>query len=119
MVGNIGSGLMGIHPLISRRTLQTLPQLPEHKEEEAWAELRNVPIGENVIAVTHRGNKKTRLINQSGPDLLWRASFMGNAEKIFVDNKPVVPKKSTTEGGIREVWIDIAVKQGQARESHS
>jgi len=118
VVGNIGSGLMGIHPLISKRTIQTLPQLPEHAGGDTWAELRNVPVGENVISVMHRGNKETRLTNQSGPDLLWRASFMGNAEKIFVDNKPVVPKMSTTEEGIQEVWIDIAVKHGQTREAH-
>lgn len=118
VVGNIGSGLMGIHPLMYRRTIQTLSQLPEHNGSETRAELSKVPVGENVISVWHRGNKETRFVNESGPDLHWRASFMGNAEKLFADKKSVLPRKSTTEEGVQEVWVDVIVPSGESRIVH-
>lgn len=115
VVGNIGAGLMGLHPMTDQQIIKTMPQLPEHME---FAELRNVPVGLNRISILHRGNGHTRLLNEQGPDLIWRASFKGAAKRVLVDKKAIGPKRSVSKEGV-QIWTDILVRSGETKEAVS
>ena len=60
----------------------------------AWAEVDNLPIRSCNIMVRHDGAGKTRLVNRSGPALIWRPMFAGKHETLLVNGTPV---KATTE----------------------
>jgi hypothetical protein len=111
VVGNIGTGLMGIQPLALDGAIETFPQLTQ---ETAWAEIRNVPIGTRLVSVRHDGCGKTRFQNQSGKQIAWRASFPGQRHVILVDGSAVQSQTETRRQGISESWCTIAVPPGQA-----
>jgi hypothetical protein len=110
VVGNIGTGLMGIQPLASDNAIETFSQLTQ---ETAWAEIRSVPIGARLVSVRHDGRERTRFQNQSGQQVAWRASFPGQRHVILVDGSAVQSQTETRRGGTTESWCTIAVPPGQ------
>jgi hypothetical protein len=106
VIGAMVTGLMGItlvEPSI--RTLSGLGSI-------AWAELRNLPIRRNEVAVRHQGNRKTLFTNERGPAVIWRASFAGSFENLLLNGKPI---KARVEKGIvnGEVsFVDVTVAPG-------
>jgi len=55
----------------------------------AWAELRNLPIRANEVAVRHEGVRKTVFTNQRGPSLIWQATFAGAFDTLLVNGEPM------------------------------
>lgn len=110
ILGNIATGLMGIRPVTAGRTVETFPQLTR---ETLWAEIQNVPFGRSTIAVRHRTCTETKLTNQTGPDVLWRASFPGTLRSIHLDGKERQASTETRAGSVRSSWCEVRVPSGQ------
>ncbi|HZP60548.1 MAG TPA: hypothetical protein VFB27_09515 [Opitutaceae bacterium] len=75
------------------KIVRTLPGLGS---KVAWAELRNLPVRANEIAVRHEGTTKTVMTNLSGPAFIWQACFSGAHETLLVNGQPM---KATLEPG--------------------
>lgn len=80
VIGNLGSGLMGIHPLPQVNMIETFPQLVP---ATVSATLHHVPVGRNVVSVRHAQAGETALTNEAGPELRWRAAFRGRRVSLW------------------------------------
>lgn len=81
--GCIG-GLMGINPSSSNNTITTCSHLTDNGVE---VEVKNVPVFNGYITVKHIGNKITVFENNTGRDIVWNASFIGNCQSINAGGK--------------------------------
>jgi hypothetical protein len=111
VIGNLGTGLMGIRPL-AEQTIETYSQLTE---ETGWAAVHHVPVGNNVISVKHVKNSETSLTNESGPSLAWRAAFPGKFRALFSGNKGVPTTSTVRSQGTAETYSIIHVAPGETR----
>lgn len=121
VVGAIVTGLMGINvepssPFNSTTqgnfvevVIKTLPSLTK---QTAWAELRNLPIRQNVVDVRHEGLGKTTFTNVSGPSLIWQATFPGSHGKLLVNGQPMMAQTGTEPVGQMTSWVRIPVGAG-------
>jgi len=112
VIGNLGAGLMGIHPSPRPPQIETYPQLTAETE---WASLRHVPVGRNVISVKHTHSGATTLSNESGPDIAWRASLPVQSNTLVVDGSRVPAESATRAGGITESFHVVQVRSGETR----
>ena len=110
VIGNLGSGLMGLRPLANDETLETFPQLTS---ETNWAALHHVPAGKNSIAVRHKANSKTSLTNESGPELRWRAGFPMKTGALFVNGKKIAAQTAIRISGSALSYCDLLVRSGE------
>jgi hypothetical protein len=115
VLGNLGAGLMGIRPSsgpdFRQGVIETYPQL----DETEWAALHHVPVGHNVISVKHTRAGATTLANESGPDVVWRASLPGKSNKLVVDGSGVAAGSATRTGGNVETYHVLQVRSGETR----
>ncbi len=112
VIGNLGTGLMGINPLPFEQTIETFPQLTD---ETGWAALHHIPVGRNVISVKHVRNDETTLANESGPALAWRAAFPGKFRALFSGGKEVPATTSPRNEGSTETYSMVHVARGESR----
>ncbi len=77
-----------------------------------WAELSNLPIRTNEVTVRHEGNRKTTLINQTGPALIWCAVFPGTYNTLIVNGKTVKANIENGTLGRKYTWSKIVVGSG-------
>jgi hypothetical protein len=112
VIGNLGTGLMGIRPLTQEQTIETFPQLAE---ETDWAALHHVPVGRNVISVKHVRNGETALTNEYGPDLIWRAAFPGKFRALFSSDKEILATITPRGEGNAETYSMVHVARGETR----
>ncbi len=112
VIGNLGAGLMGIHPSSRPTQIETYPQLTTETE---WASLRHVPVGRNVISVKHTHSGTTTLSNESGPDIAWRASLPVQSNTLLVDGRRVPAESATRAGGTTESFHVLSVRSGETR----
>ncbi len=120
-IGDIVTGPMGIRlefssPLLSavkgdwvEVTVRTLSGLGTKID---WAELRNLPIRDNLVTIRHDGPGKTTLTNETGPALIWRAMFYGSHPKLVV-NGHLSPAKMETDSSGR-IISSVRVSVGAA-----
>ncbi|HEY6273747.1 MAG TPA: hypothetical protein VIX19_17345, partial [Terriglobales bacterium] len=120
VVGAIVTGLMGIavqasSPLEAAAqgnvevVIKTLPGLTA---QTAWAEIRNLPIGRNNVAVRHEGVRGTVFTNQDGPSLIWQATFPIAVATLLVDGKPVKANPGKEYLGRATSWVRAPVGAG-------
>ncbi len=121
VIGAIVNGLMGINvePAVSiedmangkgfEPVVQTLPQL---SAPTAWAEVRNLPIGNGSIDVLHDGNRTTVFKNRGDKVLAWEASFPGSFPTLIVDGKPQAAHTRELFTGRVVTWIMVRVQAG-------
>jgi hypothetical protein len=112
VIGNLGTGLMGIQPSSRSGQIGTYPQLTGETE---WAALHHVPVGHNVISVKHTHALVTTFSNESGPDIAWRASFPGKVDVLVIDGKKTSAESTTRTGGMVESYKVLQVKAGETR----
>jgi hypothetical protein len=110
VIGNLGSGLMGIRPSSSKQTIETFPQLTA---ETGWAALHHVPVGANAISVRHTATSKTELKNETGPEFTWHAGFPVKTAGLFVNGKKVLSRTVVRVGGSTESYCEVRVGQGE------
>jgi len=79
-----------------------------------WAEICNVPIRTNLVAVRQEGTHKTTLTNESGPSLIWKPMFAGTYETLTVNGKPM--KATPGELTLHRVvsWVRLPVGAGDS-----
>jgi hypothetical protein len=112
VIGNLGAGLMGIHPTLSPAEIETYPQLTSETE---WAALHHVPVGHNVISIKHTGVGATTFSNESGAEIVWRASLPGKSRTLLVDDRIVPAESATRAGGAVASFHVLRVKPGETR----
>lgn len=111
-IGVIVRYLMGINPLASQGVVETRSRLPR---QVPWARVEHVPVLRNEIAVRHTGLAETRLSNESGSALQWRAVFRGRHETLYVDGRGASAAIRLTERGETESYVLVEVADGAER----
>ncbi len=112
VIGNLGTGLMGIRPLAPAQTIETFPQLTT---ETSWAALHQVPVGRNVVSVKQVKNNETALTNEKGPVLAWRAAFPGKFRALFSNGKEIPASHAVRSSGTAETYSMVRVASGEMR----
>ena len=123
VVGAIVNGLMGVNvePAVPiediaqgkhfETVVSTLPQLTG---QTAWAELRNLPVGNGSITVRHEGKRKTLLTNREETALDWEAAFPGSFAKLRVNGKIVGAHTRSLALGHTVTWVRLRVQAGES-----
>ena len=101
-----------MNPIASHGVIETRSRLPE---EIGWIRLEHIPVFRNQVAVHHIGTTETRLTNESGPSLLWRAVFPGRRDRLTVDGRAVEAHVRDTAYGRVESYVEIDVDRGETR----
>jgi hypothetical protein len=109
VIEHITRGLMGVQADAVNNTVTTLPRL---ETENDWAEINELPLFSNTIAVKHNGSFTTILKNISGPGLKWKACIPGNYKFLFV-NASKKKCKIAFEHGKPFSYVLTDVKQGE------
>lgn len=122
VIGAIVTGLIGINleappPLEAfanggRYTEIIVTTFPQLTNQTPWAEVRNLPVRSNQIAVRQDGNRKTTMNNEAGPSFIWKAMFAGRHSLLTVNGRPT----KATAGKLslnRDVsWVQVIVGAG-------
>jgi hypothetical protein len=108
-IGAITTGVMGVSIVPGLET--TVETLPGLTPKTAWVEMRNLPVGRNLVAIRHEGISKSEFTNLSGPALLWRAAFPGIHRELIVDGKPQ-GAHTQEHSGIAASWVQVPVGAG-------
>ncbi|HSG80860.1 MAG TPA: hypothetical protein VLC48_01315, partial [Gemmatimonadota bacterium] len=111
-VGGVVRFLAGVNPIASEALIETRPRLPERV---TWLRLEGVPVLQNQIAVHHDGNAQTRLANESGSALRWRAVFPGSHRWLLVDGARFEARVRDAGSGQSETFVTIDLGPGQSR----
>ena len=93
------------------RAVRTLPALGS---QTAWAELRNLPIRANTVAVRHEGNRLTTFTNTRGPALIWQPSFVGKFGVLLVDGHRIQARSGKDRSGREISWVRVTVGAGNS-----
>jgi hypothetical protein len=108
-VGAITTGVMGVSIVPGpEKEIETLPGLTE---KTAWAEMRNLPIGRNLVAIRHEGVRASVFTNLSGPALIWCAAFPGIHRELLVDGKQM-EARAEKRSGIDISWVQVPLGAG-------
>lgn len=111
VVGALTTGVMGVRIIPgAEKAVETLPGLTG---KTAWAELRNLPVGRNSIAIRHEGIHESTFTNTSGPALIWRAAFPGNHHHLVVNGK-VTAAHTEGHSGTSVSWVQVPVGSGDS-----
>lgn len=122
-IGAIVNGLMGINveqavPIDGaaqsehfETVVRTLPQLTSGT---AWAELRNLPVGNGTITVRHYGERSTILVNQGEAELNWEPTFPGAFATLVVNGKTISAHIESSKSGRAVTWVRVQVPAGKS-----
>ncbi len=96
LISNVVENLLGFQPNAPKNEFSTIPRLPL---ELAYLEVKNIPIGNNLVSVKHVGNKMTLITNVSGGDIKCNIQFYGSYTLIDVDGskQKAIPGKLNGE----------------------
>lgn len=113
VLGAVATGLFGIQPDARERLAATRSGLPDGTE---WAELRSVPIFDNVVHVRHRGRTETAFENSAGGEIVWKAVFSGRRETLLCDGRERAAEQGRDDNGRDISWLRVRVGPGERRE---
>ncbi|MBT8305708.1 MAG: hypothetical protein KJN85_02100 [Maribacter sp.] len=82
VIEHLTRGLMGVDVDASSNTFSTIPRL---ENNEDWAEMKNIALLSNKIAVRHFGKSKTIVTNESGETINWSAHLPGSYGYLYVN----------------------------------
>lgn len=112
-IGAMTTGVMGVSMVPGApKVVETIPGLTA---KTAWAELRNLPVGQNLVAIRHDALHKSTLTNLAGPALLWHAAFPGIHPQLLVDGKRA-EAHTEKQLGMAVSWVQIPVGSGDSAE---
>lgn len=111
VVEGVVGGMMGISPSASQKTISTCSHLTAQTKE---AEVKNVPVFDGYITVKHKGTTETFIQNNTGLDLTWNASFLGNYPEVEVDGKtyPAIVTQDCRNKSISTVKVKLEKGKG-------
>ncbi len=104
VVGAIATGLMGVRPDATVRTVETRSGLIS---ETPWAELRNLPVFDGLVDIRHEARHSTTLTARSGGAFVWRAVFEGVWDELTVDGVARKAERGVDEAGRALSWVDV------------
>ena len=110
VVGAVATGLMGVRPDATVRTVETRSGLTS---ETPWAELRNLPVFDGLIDIRHEARHSTTLTARSGREFVWRAVFEGVWDELTVDGVARKAEHGTDEAGRAVSWVDVPMSAGR------
>jgi hypothetical protein len=110
VIGAMTTGLMGVRPDARSRTVETRSRLTA---STAWAEMRNLPVFDDVVDVRHDGRLRTSLSVRSGGGLVWKAVFDGRWDTIEVDGAKRQATRGADEAGRPVSWTAIELSAGR------
>ncbi len=102
-------GLMGINAE-GGNTVSTVSNLNNGVE---WAEIRDMPIFNNEIAVRHTGNEITEFENRSGKSLIWKAAFNGKREHLMNNGQKTAAQSDLGLDGRPVSFLTLEVQPGK------
>jgi len=109
-LGHIAGYLMGVRPLAQQGVLETKSRLTN---EVKWAEVSHLPVISNEISLRHDGRGESRLRNESGRVLKWRAVFSGTHARLVVGGRGEDARFRTAPGEGAESWVEVEVAPGR------
>ncbi|MGW8267953.1 MAG: hypothetical protein ACWGSQ_16420 [Longimicrobiales bacterium] len=109
-LGHIAGFLMGVRPLAAEGVVETKSRLIN---EVKWAEITHVPVLFNEISIRHDGRRESRLRNESGRAVRWRAVFSGRHARLMVEGRGEDAGFRTTPGEGAESWVEVEVGPGK------
>jgi hypothetical protein len=109
-LGHIVGGLMGVRPRASQGVIETKSRLTN---DVKWSHLNYLPVYYNEISIRHEARSMSRLRNESGPPLAWRAVFEGTYLTLLVDGEEREATVRITPGEGRESWVEVVVRPGE------
>ena len=104
VVGAIATGLMGVRPDATARTVETSSGLTA---ATPWAELRNLPVFDGLVDIRHEARHSTTLAVRSGGAFVWRAVFEGVWDELTVDGFARKAERGVDEAGRSVSWVDV------------
>ncbi|WP_200976449.1 hypothetical protein [Echinicola sp. 20G] len=122
IVASMVSGLMGLEVIpfapsgsfknggYVSHVFKSLSHLPENV---AWAKVENVPLRGREINLEHKGSNSTQLSNVKGPSLIWKAYFLGDHEKLFVNGIGMKAESEEISHGQILSYVSVNVGAGQ------
>jgi hypothetical protein len=126
VIGALVTGLMGIHAeptlpmtdIVNAQSFTTVVEtLPQLTATTDWVELRNLPLQDSVIGVRHRANRETILTNHGKTVMNWKASFVGQCERLLINGKPVKSHSSSKYFGRVITSTTLTVAPGQSMQT--
>ncbi len=111
-VSSYVTGLMGINPT-GRSKVSTLSNL---NDQVAWAEIKALPIFNNLLSVKHAGPDSTEICSRSGESIRWKAVFRGASDFLYHNGKKTGAAAETDAMGNALSYIEVEVQPG---ESHN
>jgi hypothetical protein len=110
VIGALTRGLMGLEPDARDGSAATRPHL---SGEVGWAEIKNVPVLQTVVAVKHTGRTRTEFKNAGPAALTWKAGFPGGWDAIAIDGKAQKAERARDESGAVYSFIRLKVEPGR------
>ena len=104
VVGAVATGLMGVRPDATVRTVETRSGLTT---ATPWAELRNLPVFDGLVDIRHEAKHSTTLTARSGREFVWRAVFEGVWDELTVDGVARKAERGVDEAGRAVSWVDV------------
>jgi hypothetical protein len=112
VIEHITRGLMGVQADAVKNTVATLPRLDK---KDDWAEIKELSVLSNTIAVKHSGAYATTFKNITGTSLKWKACIPGNYKFLFING--IKQKcKIDFDHGKPFSYILTEVKEGESSE---
>jgi hypothetical protein len=111
VVGAIATGLMGVRPDATARTVETRSGLTN---ATPWAELRNLPVFDAAVDVRHEARHSTTLTARSGGAFIWKAAFDGVWDDLTVDGVARKAERGVDEAGRPISWVSVEMSAGRA-----
>jgi hypothetical protein len=104
VVGAVATGLMGVRPDATVRTVETRSGLAT---ATPWAELRNLPVFDGLVDIRHEARRSTTFTVRSGGAFVWRAVFEGVWDELTVDGVARKTERGVDEAGGAVSWVDV------------
>lgn len=104
VVGAVATGLMGVRPDATARTVETRSGLTA---ATPWAGLRNLPVFDCLVDIRHEAKHSTALTARSGREFVWRAVFEGAWDELIVDGVAHIAERGVDEAGRAVSWVDV------------
>ncbi len=110
VIGALTRGMMGIEPDARDGSVATRPRL---SGELDWAEIKNVPVLQTVIAVKHSGRTRTEFRNTGPAAVVWKAGFSGGWDTIIVGDAAQKTELAKDEAGAVFSFVRLKVEPGR------
>ncbi|MGN8068647.1 hypothetical protein [Mucilaginibacter sp. 22184] len=108
VIEGIVQGLMGIAPDVRQHSISTIFKTTDNGN----AAIRNLPLLNTLVDVTHLDTRQSSLINRGKQPLKWKAMFYGRYHQAYAGGKPLTIKQEKDSQGKVISFAEVMVKPG-------